>query len=371
MVAYNDGMKLTLQTQLLPERDHTIRLKATVERFNEAANWTAGVAFEHRCSNKVELQKIVYRDVRGQFGLSAQMAVRCIAQVCEAYRRDKTIRPEFRPHAAMPFDQRMLAFKGPDRVSILTLDGRVLVPVIMGKYQREQYTHAKGQSDLVLRKDGKWFLLVTVDVPEGTPIPATDFLGVDLGIVNLATDSEGEKHSGAAVECHRKRRATARKQYQRKGTKNAKRRLKQMAGRQRRFQTQTNHEISKTLVEKAKTLGVGIALEDLSGIRDRLEDTVSKRFRRRLGNWGFFQLRSFVTYKARRAGVLTETVDPRNSSRTCNVCGHCEKANRSDQETFRCKQCGHSTNADLNAARNIRAWATHSKLASKAATLRG
>src|SRR4051812_14916434 len=118
----NGSMKLTLQTQLLPERDHAIRLKATVERFNEAANWLAGVAFERRLSNKIELQRIAYPDLRERFGLSAQMAVRCIAQVCEAYKRDKTIRPEFRPHAAMPFDQRMMSFKGLDRVSLSTLD---------------------------------------------------------------------------------------------------------------------------------------------------------------------------------------------------------------------------------------------------------
>src|SRR5262249_53453690 len=90
---YNRRMKLTLQIQLLPGRDHAARLKATLERFNEAANWAAGIAFEHQCSNKIELQKIVYRELRERFGLSSQMAVRCIAQVCEAYKRDKSIRP--------------------------------------------------------------------------------------------------------------------------------------------------------------------------------------------------------------------------------------------------------------------------------------
>src|SRR4029077_6199413 len=129
-----------------------------VERFNEAANWAAGVAFEHQCSNKVELQRILYKDIRERFDLSAQMAVRCIAQVCEAYRRDKTIRPVFRPHAAMPFDQRMMSFKGGARGSLLSLKGRVIVAIVMGKYQAEKFTNAKGQADLVLRSDGKWFL---------------------------------------------------------------------------------------------------------------------------------------------------------------------------------------------------------------------
>jgi putative transposase len=185
-------MKLTLQTQLLPDAEQAARLRETVERFNEAANWLAGIAFERRTANKLELQHACYGDLRERFGLSAQMAVRCIAQVCEAYKRDKSIRPVFRNTAAMPFDQRMMSFKGIDRVSLLTLGGRILVPFILGKYQAEQFTHAKGQADLVIRDDGKWFLLVTVDIPSGTPIPATDFIGVDLGIANIATDSDPE-----------------------------------------------------------------------------------------------------------------------------------------------------------------------------------
>jgi IS605 OrfB family transposase len=143
-----------------------------------------------------------------------------------------------------------------------------------------------------------------------------------------------------------------------------------MAGRQRRFQAQVNHEISKRLAEKAKALGVGIAMEDLTDIRERVEPTVSKRFRRRFGNWGFSQLRRFVEYKAALAGVPVVAVDPRNSSRTCSECGHCEKGNRPDWATFRCQHCGYSTGADLNAARNIRAWAAR-KPAPKVAGLAG
>src|SRR4051812_3387183 len=146
-------MKLTLQVQLFPTVDEAAKLKATVERFQAAADWLAGEAFATRSANKVELQRAHYRDLRNRFGLSAQMAVRCIAQVCEAYKRDRAIRPKFRKHAAMPFDQRMMSFKGIDRVSLLTLEGRVVVPVVMGKYQAQRYTHAKGQCDLVRRQD--------------------------------------------------------------------------------------------------------------------------------------------------------------------------------------------------------------------------
>jgi IS605 OrfB family transposase len=349
-------MKLTLQIQLLPDREHAGRLRETVERFNEAANWLAGVAFERRTANKLLLQRIAYRDLRDRFGLSAQMAVRCIAQVGEAYKRDKAKRPRFRKHAAMPFDRRMMSFRGIDRVSLLTLTGRALVPFLMGKYQAEPFTDAKGQADLVLREDGKWFLLVTVDVPAGTPIPATDFIGVDLGIANIATDSDGNQQSGSDVEKIRRKHNLQRKRLQRKGTKGAKKKLGRMAGKEARFRRRENHRISKAIVESAKGTGRGIALGDLGGIRERITARGTDA-RNRLSGWSFAQPYGFLAYKAERAGVPVVTVDPRNTSCTCAECGHCRKSNRKSQAEFACKACGHRAHADRNAALNIRALA--------------
>ncbi len=354
--AYADDMKLTLQVQLLPTVDDAAQLRATVERFHAAANWLAGEAFAARSANKVELQRAHYRELRNRFGLSAQMAVRCIAQVCEAYKRDRTIRPTFRRHAAMPFDQRMMSFKGLDRVSLLTLEGRVIVPIVMGRYQAERYTHAKGQCDLVRRKDGKWFLLVTVEVPDGTPTPATDFIGVDFGIVAVVTDSDGQTFSGKAVENIRRKHNLQRQRLQRRGTTGAKKKLKRVAAKESRFRRHENHVISKRIVATAKRTGRGIALEELQGIRERIRARGGDA-RNRLSGWSFHQLRSFIDYKARLAGVPVAVVDPRNTSRTCSECGHCEKANRKSQESFVCQHCGFSANADWNAARNIRALA--------------
>ena len=105
------------------------------------------------------------------------------------------------------------------------------------------------------------------------------------------------------------------------------------------------------LVAVAKDTTRGIALENLTGIRART------RFRRaqraKMGGWAFGQLRAFVEYKAGLAGVPVEIVDPRNTSRTCSRCGHCEQANRKNQATFSCRHCDSSLHADVNAARNI------------------
>jgi putative transposase len=361
-------MKLTLQIQLCPDPDHADRLKATVERFSEAAEWLAGEAFDLKVSNKIELQKTHYAILRERFGLSAQMAVRCIAQVCEAYKRDKTRRPHFRKHAAMPFDQRMMGFKGIDRVSLLTLDGRVVVPFVMGKYQAEKFSNAKGQCDLILRKDGKWFLLATVDVPDAAPIPVTDFIGVDLGIAAIATDSDGNAYSGKPVDDVRRKHNLQRKRLGKRNTRGAKKKMKRVAGKEARFRRHENHCISKAIVETAKGTFRGIGVEDLGGIRERLP-AWSRDARNKLSGWSFGQLVAFLTYKAGLAGVSIVKVDPRNTSRTCSECGHCSKDNRKSQAKFLCVSCGHAANADQNAALNIRAQAT-SKMASELASLR-
>jgi IS605 OrfB family transposase len=358
--AYNISMKITLQVQLLPDAGPSAAFKATVERFNEAADWLAGVAFARKVSNKFVLQKLCYAELRERFGLPADMAIRCISQVCEAYKRDKDKRPKFRKHAAVPFSMgKNIGFKGPDRVSIQALSGRIVVPYVMGKYQAERFGWSKGQCDLVLRRDGKWFLLVTVDVPDGTPIPPSDFIGVDLGVENIAVDSDGEFHSSKDIEAKRLGYALRRKAIGRK-TKGASRKTRRSCHRaqrraekkEARYRKDLNHQISKKLVVKAKDTDCGIALEDLKGIRDRLQ--FRKPQRARMGGWAFFQLRWFVEYKARLAGVPVVLVDPRNTSRTCSACGHCDKANRRSQSEFVCVACGFEIHADLNAALNHR-----------------
>jgi IS605 OrfB family transposase len=343
-------MKLTLQLQLLPTPDQKTILLATVERFNEAATFAARVAFEHGVFSQPSIHKLAYAEIRSRFGLGAQMAVRAIGKAVECFKRDKTRCPIFKPRSAACYDNRILGFKGLDKVSLWTLAGRMIFPLIYGEYQGERFDRMKGQVDLVYR-GGKFYLYATVELPDKAPIEVKDFLGVDLGIANIAVDSDGNIHTGVAIEKVRRRHQTSRRTRQRKGTRGAKKQLKKLAGKEARFRKQENHRISKTLVAVAKGTGRGIVLEDLKHIRDRT--TVRRRQRARHSGWAFSQLRSFIEYKAALAGVLTVTVDPRNTSKTCSACGHCERANRPTRDTFLCKHCGYSSNADFNSARNL------------------
>lgn len=348
-------MKLTAKIRLVPDAGQATILRAIVERFNAAADWIAGELFARKLSNKISAQQVLYHEIRKRFGLSSQTAILALHRACEAYTRDKTIRPRFRKHAAMTYDVRTMSFKGIDKVSLLTLSGRIVVPLLVAAYQKSQFAHRKGQCDLS-RIDNKWYLFVTVDVPDAAPIEPTDSIGVDLGVANIATDSDGNQHSGAIVEKVRRKHNLQRHRLQRKNTRGAKKKIRRMRDKEARFRRHENHVISKKIVETAKRTGRAIGLEDLTDIRKRVTARGGDA-RNRLGSWGFAQLGGFIAYKARLAGVPVVHVDPRKTSRTCAECGHCEKANRPSQEKFLCKNCGHADHADRNAALNIRALA--------------
>ena len=345
-------MKLTLQLQLLPTSDQKATLLATMERFNKAATYAAKVGFDAGVFGQVSIHQLAYQQIREQFGLSAQLAVRAIAKAVECFQRDKRKCPIFKPRSAICYDQRVLSFKGLTTVSMWGLTGRLRIPFVCGAYQQARQGRIKGQADLVYRQ-GRFYLLCTIDMPEDTPITPKGALGVDLGIAILATDSDGVTYSGEQVEACRRHYARRRGNLNRVGTKSARRRLNKTRRREANFRRNENHRISKQIVAKAKATDSAIALEDLKGIRDRV--TVKKPQRSQHSGWSFGQLRAFVEYKAKLAGVPILIVDPRNSSRTCSVCGHCEKANRKSQSEFLCQHCGFSTNADWNAALNLKA----------------
>lgn len=349
-------MKLVANIQLQPTKEQFDLLRRTLERCNEACNFLSARGFAAGKVRQFDLHKLAYAETRERFEIAAQAAVRCIAKVADAYTTHKAnghepVEIKFRKHSAQPYDDRIVSFKPDDVVSIWTLDGRIKVKSVMGKHQRDMLPFRKGEVDLMLVK-GKFYLACVCDIDEPDMIRSLEALGVDLGIANIATDSDSNRYSGEAIERTRIRLHRRRKGLQKKGTKAAKRQLRKIAGKQARFQKHENHVISKALVETAQRTGRAIGLEELTHIRDRV--TARRDQRARLGNWAFAQLRSFVEYKARRAGVEVVAVDPRYTSRACPCCGTIDKRNRPNQSTFSCVACHHTGHADHIAARNIR-----------------
>jgi IS605 OrfB family transposase len=257
-------------------------------------------------------------------------------------------------HGAVPYDDRILSWETCNQIiSIWTLDGRERMSYLVGEKQRQMLEQRQGESDLVYNKHkDAFYLLAVCDIPDPDAQQVDDYLGIDLGEKNIATTSDGEIMTSEIVEANRQRYQRMRKELQSKGTKSTRRKLKALAGRQRRFQADVNHQISKRLVSTAKRTNRGIALEDLTGIRTRTR-VKGKERRAQRSNWSFAQLRTFIEYKARRAGIPVGVVDPAYTSQRCFVCGHINAANRKSQGEFLCCACGHTAHADVNAANNI------------------
>jgi putative transposase len=348
-------MRLTAAIQLLPSPQQADALRRTLERANAACDYISQLAWQTNTFRQFALHKLTYQDARQAFGLAAQLAVRCIGKVADAYKLDRKTQRTFQRLGAVPYDDRILSYnlKGSE-VSIWTLEGRQAIPFVCGDRQRHLLATQRGQTDLACVR-GKWYLFVACEVETPEPIDAQGALGVDLGIVNLATDSDGEVFSGQQIESRRQWYQARRQALQKVATKSAKRHLKRLAGRQRRFQKDTNHSISKRLVAKAERTKRTIVLEDLKGIRTRAR-VKGPQQRARHSNWAFSQLRQFLSYKAQRAGVPVSFVAPAYTSQRCSACGHTERRNRKNQAEFCCVVCHFATCADYNAALNIE-WA--------------
>jgi putative transposase len=346
------NMRLTAQVKIVTSEEENQALKQTLAQVNQACNWVSAWSFEHRTFRQFDLHQALYYEVRSRFSLPAQMVVRCFAKVADAYKLDKRTQRTFSSTGAIPYDDRILTwYVSTQRVSILSTTGRLKLSFVCGERQRTWLASRRGESDLVYC-EGAFYLLAACDVVDPTPKEVADFLGVDLGIVNLATDSEGASFSGGTINGLRKRHAKLRARLQAKQTPSARRLLKKRQRQESRFARDVNHCLSKKLVAKAEGTNRGIALEDLKGIRSRI--TVRKAQRRTQHSWGFAQLRRFVDYKAVLTGVIVRRVDPRYTSQTCPRCTHVSRSNRPSQSLFRCTQCGFSGPADAIAAENIR-----------------
>jgi putative transposase len=375
-------IKQVVTVRLLPTEREAAALDATLRVCNEAASWLSAAMHAGRVRRKYDAHKRFYTELRQRWGLSAQPAIRVIGKVADACsalrgninagnygppgsRRRKTVSDKpigFRADASQPFDARCLSWKIPDAVggreaavSIWTTRGR-LKGVRALAAQRDLVllrTHAIRETDLIHR-DGKWFLYATVESPDARLAqPVNGFVGVDMGIINIATSSDGRRAAGARLNRYRRRQQRLRARLQAKKTSSARRLLKKRRRKDARFAAAFNHRISRRIVAAAERTGRGIAVEQLAGIRERVR--LRKPQRAAVHTWAFAQLGTFLAYKAARAGVAFVQVDPAHISQTCHECGWVDKRKRRSQSEFVCGRCDFVGHADHNAAINIAA----------------
>ena len=163
-VCYAPCMKLVAQVKLQPTKEQSDLLKRTLERVNFAANFVSDTAWHQQSFRQYDLHKLTYYPVRENFGLTAQVTVRLIAKVADAYKLDKRTKREFRPHGSIAYDDRILTWKMSKKaVSLWALGGRIELPFVAGARQLKVLETRHGEADLVYRV-GQFYVFQTFNV---------------------------------------------------------------------------------------------------------------------------------------------------------------------------------------------------------------
>ena len=386
-------MKVTLTAKL--KLKHTGEQKSALDAvtlaYRDALNYTSQAAFEmEKSSNAAKIQKEVYSHLREYFGLGAQMACTVPRQVGATYKTlwtkvrqavaKRAVNPKTRRYKGMDTApkfvsrtlsyqyQRDYSFKKDQRVSIQTLDGRMVLGYDgwdrhLG-YIVDGAEIGAGKLWYDQRKK-QYFLLValTVTLPDADPMTYKQVVGVDVGMRYLATVSNTRDQaffkSGKPTLRVAEGFAKARKSLQQKGTRSAVRRLVALSGRERRFIADTNHSLASEILRTFPNAFIGV--EELTGIRDRTNrrsrpgsSAKQKRANRRQARWSYAELLGFLAHKAPLRGSTVVKVDAHYTSQTCPKCGHCSRDNRPEKGLlFVCAGCGYTLHADLVAARNV------------------
>ena len=345
--------KLIVPSNLCGEIDRTL------EGFADACNQILEVAKSEDCWNTTKLHHKVYKPVRETTGLKANHVCQAIRRVIGNAKAVKQIH-KFRP-TSISLDARTFTYKEESQsVGVTLMCGRVELKLSIGGYQ---IALLRGQTPtsatLNKTKQGQYFINFVVDIPTQPTGKTPKVIGVDLGRRDIATTSTGKSWNGKQIQSVRDRYSKVRANVQSKRTRSSRRLLRRLSGRERRFQEWLNHNISKQLVSSAKQTNAALAFEDLTNIRESLNQKPrSKAERRRTNSWAFYQLRLFVGYKANIPGVPVVFVPPAYTSQTCSRCHHVHpvkgKSYRNGK-VFKCGHCGFEHDSDVNAANNIAA----------------
>jgi putative transposase len=341
-------VQLIAKIKLILSSKQKDSLKCTLQAANNACNYISAYAFENKIFNRFELQRNIYEYVKQEFCLPAQLVIKCIQKVSKAYTNNKAKQNTFYHLGSIPYDNRILSWKE-NSISLTSIEGRIKDITFACCRRANDMLKNKAGEHYLLFKNNNFYIHASCEVKESPLVEPKGFLGVDLGIVNIATTSDGKSYSGENIDKNRRKYSKLRASLQRRGTPSAKRKLKRNSRKQSNFVRNTNHCISKEIVHKAKALDFGIALEELH----KIKQTVSKDQTERHQKWSFYQLRSFILYKAEISGVKACLVNPKNTSRRCSRCGFVDKKNRKSRDEFFCLNCSLALDADFNASLNI------------------
>lgn len=257
--------------------------------------------------------------------------------------------PQKIEYSAITYDARTITLRG-EQLSFSVIGKRVQTAISIPAWFKERYPGFVMKA-ATIRYDKRTQSLGANLVFRGNlPVAEAEgeALGLDRGLYSLVTTSDGTHYKAQEVQAVRRRYLYTRKKLQQKGTRSAKRLLKTLSGKEKRFMLDYNHIITKQIASNpAHNVFV---LEDLTGIRDKRKGKILNTW---LAQWSYHQLQTLLQYKAEELGKRVVFIDPRYTSQRCNACGVIEKTNRKKNK-YVCQFCGVMEHADVNAALNIR-----------------
>ncbi len=249
-----------------------------------------------------------------------------------------------------------------DRFSLtndqFSVDGsRIRIPNLGWVRMRETLRFTgKIMSATVSRVADRWFVSITVDTPDSPPLPKAEnqgAVGVDLGVLALATLSTGESiagpkaHKALLSRLQRLSRSLSRKVKGSENRKKAKLKLARLHARISDIRKDALHQLTTDLTRRFHTIGI----EDLN-VRGMVKN---RHLSRAVADMGFFEFRRQLEYKAVQRGVMIVVADRwYPSSKTCSNCGHKLEALSLSVREWSCPACGSIHNRDVNAAINLK-----------------
>ena len=354
---------LSLKLKLLLNEDEKKKLLELCKNYKDAMNFVFVNSFEKRKKDFRTLHKTYYRILREKFSLPSQYAVNVSRKTATIYAsKNKWEKQPKRKSLSVDLTfNRTFSIK-PDKrvVSITTLNGRLKnIPCLGWEKHYEYLENGRiGDAVLVYNKADKEFYIhmpVEIEIEKQTP---QEIIGIDVGEVNTVAlvSLKGNKEIVPKTEEYKRvkeKYQMLRQTLQSKGTRSAKRKLKKIAGREKRFTESFMHYISKYLISKYPQ--AIFVFEDLTGIRERRNVKRKNTEEIRQSNqWAFRSFQSKLYYKSiLYNGISPIFVDPSYTSQMCPVCGYVSKENRKSQSEFECKNCGYKEHADIIGATNI------------------
>lgn len=348
---------LTVSCKLGVEPEEAAHIDATLQGFADCCNWI-NQTVDPKITGRLSIHKETYHLAKQLFGLPANLICQAISRVASNRKTAKLKNSpvkKFKPTSA-GYDARIFSFKEFDWTVKLTLkNGRYAFPLLIGNYQRYLLCgETPTSATLIKRVNGDYYIQVQVKPKPPETRKSSGCLGIDLGRKSIAYTSSGDNWDADPINKLRDHYAKLRQSLQKKaskGTRSSRRRcrelLKLLSGKERKFQTWLNHTISYRIVKSAVSNMMAVAIEDLTGIREDLNQLPrSKEERRKTNSWSFHQLHSFLTYKCLKFGVKLITVNPAYTSQTC---ASCLRIGIRSSKSFKCG-CGSRLDADHNAS---------------------